>query len=79
MLDWMEAAEVLKKYWYNSPQVDDGHSAEEGTTGLISTNAENLFIVCPGIGLCARVELLNAQTFLVDSHFNWHYFCKLLN
>ena len=72
MLDWMEAAEVLKKYWHSSVQVDDGHSAEEGTTGLISTNAENLFIVCLGIGLCAGVELLNAQTFLVDSHFNWH-------
>ena len=50
MLDWMEAAEVLKTYWHKSAQVDDGHSAEEGTTGLISTNAENLFIVCLSVG-----------------------------
>ena len=72
MLDWMEAAEVLKKYWHNSPQVDDGHSAEEGTTGLININTENVFIVCLSVGLCAGVELLNAQMFLVDSHLNWH-------
>ena len=61
MLDWMEAVEVLNKYWHNSPQVDDEQNAEEGK-GLISTNAENLFIVCLGVGLCAGVELLNVQT-----------------
>ena len=60
MLDWMEAAEVLKKYWHNSAQVDDGHSAEEGTTGLININAENTRL---GVGLCAGVELLNAQQY----------------
>ena len=30
-LDWIEAAEVLKKHWHNCAQVDDEHSADEGT------------------------------------------------
>ena len=30
-LDWIEAAEVLKKHWHNSAQVDDEHSTDEGT------------------------------------------------
>ena len=57
MLDWMEAAEVLKKYWHNSAQVDDEHSAEEGTTGLININAQSVFSMCLGLGLCAGQEL----------------------
>ena len=30
-LDWIEAAEVLKKHWHNRAQVDDEHSTDEGT------------------------------------------------
>ena len=30
-LDWIEAAEVLKKHWHDSAQVDDEQSTDEGT------------------------------------------------
>ena len=41
-LDWIEAAEVLKKHWHNSAQVDDEHSADEGT--MIVVCMEILYI-----------------------------------
>ena len=30
-LDWIKAAEILKKYWRNNAQVDDEHSTDKGT------------------------------------------------
>ena len=29
-LDWIEAAEVLKRYWQKNAQVDEDQSADEG-------------------------------------------------
>ena len=54
-LDWIKAAEILKKYWHNSAQVDDEHSTDEGT--MIVVCMEILYMETTSV-YCWGVEFL---------------------